>query len=448
MTKRSDSTSGRPARNDDSSSEDYGEDVRVLPRPEHPISRKKISGSALKVLYRLNNAGYDAYLVGGGVRDLLLGRHPKDFDIATDATPAEVRRLFRNSRIIGRRFRLVHVMFRDGVVEVSTFRANPDPEEQKRRPGELLVTSDNTFGTPREDAFRRDFTVNAMFYNVDDYSVIDYVGGIEDLHRGVIRVIGEPRLRFHEDPVRMMRACEFAGRLGFSISEATQRGIERTRREILKASPARLTEELLQILRSGASGPTFQWMHDLGLLELVLPEVEGFLRGDEGGDFGRLLPAIDSAVAEGGAFSDTVLFAALLVPKVISERYRLEKNGSASRGRLARVVDRVVGEFSERYSLSAQRRDRLVQSLETFQRLCEPVESERLRSQIVRRSSFNDALDLFSLLVEATGDGQDVYEEWRQAAVAFRRSGGKRRTPPERPKSRPRRRRRRPRRKG
>ena len=276
--------------------------------------------------------------------------------------------------------------------------------------------------------------------------MIDYVGGIEDLHRGVIRVIGQPQVRFREDPVRMMRACEFAGRLGFGIAGKTQRGIEQTRREILKASPARLTEELLQILRSGASGPTFQWMHDLGLLRLILPEVEEVLRGDDGEDFVRVLPAIDTAVAEGGAFSDTVLFAALLVPTVIAERYRLEQRGKATRGRLVRMVDRVAADLAQRYSLSGQRRDRIVQCLETFQRLCEPLDDERQRVQIVRRGSFNDALDLFSLLVEATGDGQDVYEEWRQSAVAVRRAGGKRRSvsdKSDRPVRRPRRRRRR-----
>src|SRR5215210_3574671 len=205
---------------------------RILPRSEHPISRRFIDKNALKVLYRLHNAGYKACLVGGSVRDLMLGRAPKDFDVGTNARLNEVRRLFSNSRIIGRRFRLVHVFYHDGgVVEVSTFRRDPDPEEQRGEPGELLITSDNAYGTPRQDAFRRDFTINALFYDIADYSVVDHVGGIQDLERKLVRVIGDPDVRFQEDPVRMLRACEFVGRLGFGIEARSQEGIHRQRKE-------------------------------------------------------------------------------------------------------------------------------------------------------------------------------------------------------------------------
>jgi poly(A) polymerase len=406
--------------------EDYGSDARVLSRPEHPISRKKVSQSALKVLYRLHNAGHRAYLVGGGVRDLLLSRQPKDFDIATDATPQQVRRLFRNSRIIGRRFRLVHVMFREGVVEVSTFRAPPKASAQDRDRGELLVTDDNVWGSPRQDAYRRDFTINALFYNIADFTVIDYVDGVEDLHRGIIRVIGEPKVRFHEDPVRMLRACEFAGRLDFTIERRTQEAIEASREEIYKASPHRLTEELLELLRSGHSAPTLQWMLDLGLVELVLPELESVLDGGAGEEFVGLFAAIDHAVAEGGAFSDIVLLAVLLAPRVILERARIERDGPASRRDLAAINEDAVASFTERFAVSNQRRVRLLAALETFQRLCEEIDHEKQRVKIAKRPSFSDALDLFELLVEATGDGQDVYEEWRQTAVRARKQGGPR----------------------
>jgi poly(A) polymerase len=187
---------------------------RILSRPQHGLSRKAVQKSALKVLYRLSGSDHLAYLVGGAVRDLLLGHAPKDYDVATDARPQRIRRLFRNSRIIGRRFRLVHVYFRDGIIEVSTFRRSPDPQAQESDAGDLLITDDNVFGSPREDAFRRDFTINALFYDISNFSVIDYVGGIDDLEAGIVRVIGDPGVRFCEDPVRMMRACEYAGRLG------------------------------------------------------------------------------------------------------------------------------------------------------------------------------------------------------------------------------------------
>src|SRR5204863_4964082 len=216
---------------------------RILARSEHPVSRSLIDKNALKVLYRLQSAGYKAYLVGGGVRDLMLGRKPKDFDVATDARPNEIRRVFRNARIIGRRFRLAHVLFAEGVVEVSTFRRiplagevpTPDPTTGEGAPRDLLITSDNTFGNPREDAFRRDFTVNALFYNIADFSVIDYTGGVDDLQRHLIRAIGDPDVRFQEDPVRMLRACEFAARLGFGIEHGSQEAIERQKGELRKA---------------------------------------------------------------------------------------------------------------------------------------------------------------------------------------------------------------------
>src|SRR5215213_11436484 len=201
---------------------------RILPRPEHTLSRKAIDADALKVLYRLKNHGYIAYLVGGGVRDLLLGRRPKDFDIATDAHPYQIKKLFRNCWIIGRRFRLAHVKFGSKVIEVATFRRQVAPGEEVVQDGvpapdpttpegEHLIHRDNTFGTPEEDAFRRDFTINALFYDIATFSIIDYVDGLDDLHAGIVRSIGDPEVRFKEDPVRMLRAVAFAARLNFTI---------------------------------------------------------------------------------------------------------------------------------------------------------------------------------------------------------------------------------------
>ncbi len=242
---------------------------RILSRPEHNLSRKNIDPDALKVLYRLKNNGFVAYLVGGGVRDLLLERQPKDFDIGTSAHPQQVRKLFRNCFIVGRRFRLAHVRFGRKVVEVSTFRKAAEPEE-----GDTLIRRDNTFGTPEEDAFRRDFTVNALFYDIANFSVIDWVHGIEDLIDRVIRTIGDPEVRFREDPVRMLRAVALAARLDFTIDPHTGEALRALRGEIVRSSSARILEEFYKILRQGRSRRTFEMLHEYGLLAYLLPEAD------------------------------------------------------------------------------------------------------------------------------------------------------------------------------
>jgi len=225
---------------------------RIIPRPEHTLSRKDVSLETLKVLYRLHHSGYKAFLVGGSVRDLLLGKRPKDFDLATDARPGEIRKLFRNSRIIGRRFRLVQVFFRGGkIIEVSTFRCRSEFDDS---PEETLARN-NTFGTPAEDAQRRDLTINGLFYNIADFSVVDYVGGLEDLKNGYIRVIGDPKVRFVRDPVRMIRVLRHAARLGFTIDPVAWEEIVAKKNLIRVCPPARLRDELLKDLHSGAARP-------------------------------------------------------------------------------------------------------------------------------------------------------------------------------------------------
>src|SRR6476660_7714784 len=237
---------------------------RIIPRAEHPISRRDIDPDALKVLYRLRQYDHVAYLVGGSVRDLLLGRRPKDFDIGTSAHPYQVKKLFRHCGIIGRRFRLAHVKFGAKVVEVATFRRQvaageevvqdgvpaPDPSTPE---GEHLIPHDNTFGTPEEDAFRRDFTINALFYDIATFSIIDFVGGLDDLRAGVVRSIGDPLVRFQEDPVRMLRAVALAARLDFSIEPTLLQAIRTHRHEIAKSALPRLLEEYYKILRAGSA---------------------------------------------------------------------------------------------------------------------------------------------------------------------------------------------------
>src|SRR5215211_5316115 len=225
----------------------------VIPRSEHALSRRDIDPDALKVLYRLHEHNYIAYLVGGSVRDLLLDRHPKDFDIGTSAHPHQIKKLFRNCWIIGRRFRLAHVRFGPKTIEVATFRrqvsaaelaaeeAEPIPleAESEEAGADRLVHRDNTFGTPEQDAFRRDFTINALFYDIATFSIIDYTGGLQDLQNGVVRSIGDPEVRFKEDPVRMLRAVAFAARLNFTIDPPILGAIRLLRHEIARSSPAR-----------------------------------------------------------------------------------------------------------------------------------------------------------------------------------------------------------------
>lgn len=390
----------------------------VVSRDSHPVSRKNIDLHAIKVLHRLQRAGYRACLVGGGVRDLMLGRRPKDFDISTDARPQQIRRLFRNSRIIGRRFRLVHVYFKDGIVEVSTFRRDPDPEAQSGGPGDLLITDDNVFGTPEQDAFRRDFTVNALFYDIADFSVIDYVGGIEDLERRSIRAIGEPDLRFLEDPVRMLRACEMAGRLDFTVEPGTSAAIRRQRTEIEKASPARLTEEIVQILRCGSATGVLRWMMDLGLLEVFLPEAYAVLSSSDrgAGELENLLPALDRMVAEGRKISDAVLLAALLLPNVLLRRRDVEAVGRRllNRTALQSLTVEVMGPFLARFAVSNRKTEELVAAVQGFQLLGSRWRTDTARLRFSTRPGFDDALDLLELLVAATGDGAEDLATWRR----------------------------------
>jgi len=402
-------------------SDNAEEEPRVLARSEHPISRRFIDQNALKVLYRLHNAGYRACLVGGSVRDLMMGRTPKDFDVGTNAKPNEIRRLFSNSRIIGRRFRLVHVFYHDGgVVEVSTFRRDPDPDEQRGEPGELLITSDNAYGTPRQDAFRRDFTINALFYDIADYSVIDHVGGIQDLERKLVRAIGDPDVRFQEDPVRMLRACEFAGRLGIGIEAKTQEAIHRQRKELEKASPARVTEEIVQLLKCGRAGAAMQWMLELGLLEVLLPEAYAMLTaGARGlGDFGQILPVIDRMVAADHPLSDTALLAALLLPKVMLRRMDIEaqQRKPMSRDAIEVMIQEEVAPFFARLTVSNLRAQQVLHALVGFQRLCEPRWTANERVRLARKPYFDDSMLLFEILVQATGEGHEALAEWQAAA--------------------------------
>jgi poly(A) polymerase len=291
--------------------------VKIYSRAEHNISRSQISEHALKVLYRLQKEGFDAYLVGGCVRDLLLGREPKDFDVVTNADPDQVRKVFRNCRLIGRRFRLAHVHFGREIIEVATFRGAGEEQDDNQvlnKEGRLL--RDNVYGTIEEDVWRRDFTVNALYYNIKDFSVVDYVGGMADHKAGMLKLIGDPEMRFREDPVRMLRAVRFAVKLGFKLDPECEKAIHNDAQLLASIPSARLYDEALKLFLSGYALQTFEVLRHYGLFQVLFPSTENSLAVEEDG-FPRLLlikalENSDNRIAEGKTVTAYFLLAAFL----------------------------------------------------------------------------------------------------------------------------------------
>ena len=375
----------------------------VYTRQEHCISRKNIDPDALKVLYRLADAGYTAYLVGGGVRDLLLGRQPKDFDVGTSARPNEVKRVFRNCFLIGRRFRLAHIRFGTKVIETATFRQN------SQTVGEIIEHAaegpheDNTFGTPETDAYRRDFTVNGLFYDIRDFSVIDWVGGMKDLNRKVIRAIGDPEIRFQEDPVRMMRAIKFSSRLGFSIDRKTAAAMKRHHRCILTASVPRVCEEVFRLFPYGHSEEAFRQMHAYGLLGDLVPELAAFIDRD-GGRKSRTfvylkgLDAYERMMAGKGFEVPNGLRAAVLMTAL----FRDESKDGASR-RILEYLTKPLAAPKATFFTG-------VVLMEALRRLSQSP--SRGKQRFVYNRDFLDALDYARIVARAEGKSEKVLNEW------------------------------------
>nr|WP_163501661.1 polynucleotide adenylyltransferase PcnB [Halomonas socia] len=306
--------------------------LQIIPRDQHPVSRRQFSEAALKVLYRLHNAGFEAYLVGGCIRDSLLGQTPKDFDVATDATPEQLRDLFRNSRIIGRRFRIVHVRFGREVIEVTTFRGRPNDDHgthlsQQSEDGLLL--RDNVWGDVEEDALRRDFTVNALYYNIADFSIHDWANGIRDIESRTLRLIGDPETRYREDPVRMLRAIRFAAKLDFAIAETTEAPIRELAPLLLQIPPARLFDEVLKLMLAGQALATFRLLREYGLFAILFPEADESIAELPWAEalIERALANTDARIQEGRPVTPAFLFAALLWPGVTQRMARLADDG-------------------------------------------------------------------------------------------------------------------------
>jgi len=358
---------------------------RILRRAEHPVSRRNIDPNVLKVLYRLINAGHVAYLVGGGVRDLMLERRPKDFDVGTSAHPQQVRDLFRNSRLIGRRFRLMHVFFGPQNIEVATFRRRSEIEPAD---GDPLIRQDNTFGSPEEDALRRDFTVNSLFYDPQTFQVIDYVGGLADLEARLIRTVSDPKVRMQEDPVRMIRAVRFAAKLGFAIEPATRWAIREHREDLLKSSTPRLIEEIFRTFSAAPPARALILMEEMGLLDVALPLLSEHLRAGEvpleDSATVRNLAALERAMSGGYEASRAFTLACLFTDLHLS----LQRQPQQSPGTQLHEELRTRG-----FPRGETERMRLL--LSAFSRLANPA--RRLRG-MNRRPYFAEAKALHELL--------------------------------------------------
>ena len=430
----------------------------IIPRAEHGISRSLLSTNGVKVLYKLKEQGFTAYLVGGGVRDLLLGREPKDFDVVTDATPGQLKKLFRNCRLIGRRFRLAHLHFHDEIIEVATFRSasdapaeesdapvseapTPDAQAQARaleheREGRRhdhrhghgpkmlktedgMVLRDNVFGTPEEDAVRRDFTVNALFYNIADFSIIDHVGGMEDLKNGLIRTIGDPLVRFTEDPVRMIRAVRFASMLGFNIEGRTEAAITELCGSINKATPPRLYEEVLKLLMLGAGERTYQMMRHCGLFEPLFPHFDAWL-GRESGGFpharvGKALEWVDEQVGQGVQVSAPLLVALMFGEYLEEKLAGFREAGASPQQATDMAVAAFAGELTPTVCVPNRVLTAVRDILSCQQRFLKtPGRNGR---GVVSRSVFPDAL-AYLRFMEQLSPGKKSLADWWQRFAA------------------------------
>jgi len=389
---------------------------RIITREEHNVSRHNISPNALKVLYRLKNAGFQAYMVGGGVRDLLLGREPKDFDVVTDALPEQVRELFRNCRVIGRRFRLAHVRFGQEIIEVSTFRAAMTDDMVDMDDGDGRILRDNVYGTVDEDVWRRDFTVNALLYNIEDFSIVDYVGGLQDLKAGCLRLIGEPERRYREDPVRMLRAVRFAVKLGFKIHPDTARPLPELAHLLEDIPPARLFEEFLKLFLSGYAVQTFEALRHYGLFGYLFPQTEASLASQEGGFphifSARALENTDQRLAEGKPVTPAFLIAALLWDPLRQQAEAYEADGMSEHQAQQLASDDVVSRQVAHLAMP-RRFTRIAKEIWTLQpRLQNLAGKESKRAtRLLTHPRFRAAYD-FLLLRAAAGEPVNESAEW------------------------------------
>ena len=384
-----------------------------IPRAEHCISRDNIDDNALKVLYRLHRAGYRALLVGGGVRDLLLNHRPKDFDIATDAHPEQVKKLFSNCRLIGRRFRLAHVFYGREIIEVATFRASHDDAAEGHQDHSGRILRDNVYGTLDDDVWRRDFTVNALYYDIDDFSVIDYMGAMQDIQQRQLRLIGDPETRYREDPVRMLRAVRFAAKLDFSIHPDSEKPIFELAHLLADIPPARLYEEVLKLFHSGYALKCLKLLEHYQLLQYIFPHAyQGLLSGDE--SFRKFLnlalQSTDQRVNEGKPITPAFLFSAMLWKAVNVYRDQYVLQGATPSQAMHQAIADAIGQQVQITSIP-RRFSMVVKDIWYMQHRFNSRHGRRART-LLQHNKFRAAYDFMCLRGQAGEFDDDSCEWW------------------------------------
>lgn len=399
----------------ESLSNDHAPKPRIIPRSEHRISRKDIDREALKVLYRLRDAGHTAYLVGGGVRDLYLGKKPKDFDISTDARPGQLRKIFRNSRLIGRRFRLVQVFFHGGkIIEVSTFRRRSefDLDGVGGNAGEKVLAANNTYGTPSDDAFRRDLTINGLFYEIENNSIIDFTGGVDDLEKGLIRLIGEPAKRVRRDPARMMRIIRHAARNGFAIEPTTWQAII-DHKEMLGICPiSRIRDELMKDLRSGVCATWSKLAMDSGLFYVLFPFYRSCQNSPAGSTnlnlFVNIQAVVDRITVRSLQLPDQLLFSLLLLPWAMAEYDLVSRHlKGAEFHKFLKMIRTRLDEILGPMSIKRAHKESIALNLTTLPQFIR-FARENSWPRWLKRKSYYQECDLFFRIYSEASDGKPV----------------------------------------
>lgn len=379
----------------------------------HQLPIDKIDADALYVMKKLKDAGYTAYLVGGSVRDLLLGKTPKDFDISTSAEPEEIRRLFRNSLLIGRRFRLAHIRFGSKILEVSTFRSGDNEAD-------TLIVRDNQWGSAEEDAYRRDFTINGLYYDSADQTIIDYVGGYEDIKKGCLRTIGQPFLRFKQDPVRMLRLLKFRARFGLEIDHDAHIALLETRHEIIKSAPARVLEELLRMLESGAAHAFFKLLADYGFMQLLMPDVASFFETEDAETIFSFLQEVDTSCYHVNMppVDRAVLLCCIVFPlleKRLKKKF-VDRERLPHLGEIQDEAYELVSEIFKSYLQIPKKLKTEIVLILTFQYRLTPLDSKKPRQlRIPNDPSFFLALQFLEIRSFVEPGLQKIWQEWEDA---------------------------------